>query len=216
MSPFAKKLPFPFTPMHGAYVLLLFHAIGVAGLVSPWSATFRLLTPFNLLLSFSILLAFHPKYTGKFWIFLLSCLAVGFGSEWVGIHTALIFGHYSYGTVLGPKLDEVPLMIGVNWFILAYMATDLSGRLKKMPLVLKVILGAAIMTALDYLIEPVAIRLGFWYWHAGVIPWTNYLGWFLVSLPLQWIGHRTTSGNNPVAPWLFIAMTFFFLTLQFI
>lgn len=215
MSPFAKKLPFPFTPMHGAYVLLLFYAVGVAGIVSPWSAQFRFLTPYNLLLSACVLVAFHRKYDGKFWGFFISCVVLGFGSEWLGVHTAIIFGHYSYGSVLGFKLDKIPLVIGLNWYLLAYITTDLISRIK-IPIWVKVILGAALMTGMDYLIEPVAIRLGFWYWHSGVIPLSNYVGWFIVSLPLQWIGHKYNSGNNPVAPWLFIAMLFFFLTLHFI
>jgi putative membrane protein len=215
MSPFAKKLPFPFTPLHGAYVLLLFHAVGIAGMVSPWKAFFVQLTPFNLLLSATVLLAFHRKYDLRFWSFLLVCFTTGFGAEWLGVHTALIFGHYSYGHVLGPMFDRVPLIIGLNWYLLAYITVDISSRLKA-PLLLKVLLGAALMTAMDFLIEPVAIRLGYWNWHEGFIPWTNYLGWFLVALPLQWLGHKYPSGNNPESPWLMIAMLFFFLTLHFI
>ena len=215
MSPFAKKLPFPFTPLHGAYVLLLFHAVGIAGMVSPWKSTFVQLTPFNLLLSATVLWAFQRKYDFKFWRFFLLCFATGFGAEWLGVHTALIFGHYSYGPVLGPMLDRVPIIIGLNWYLLAYITVDISSKIKT-PLWVKVLLGALLMTAMDYLIEPVAIRLGFWFWHAGVIPWTNYLGWFVVALPLQWLGHKYPSGNNPVSLWLMIAMLFFFLTLHFI
>lgn len=215
MSPFAKKIPFLSSPMHGAYVLLLFHVIGILGLLSSYSGTFRLLTPLNLLLSIFVLVAYHNKYDWKFWSLLLICFSTGFGVEWLGIHTALIFGHYSYGSTLGFKFLDVPIIIGVNWYILSYIATDLSSR-TKLPLYAKVILGAVFMTALDYLIEPVAIRFGFWYWHSGQIPWSNYVGWFIVSLPLQWIGQRLYSGNNPVALWLLVSMTFFFLTLHFI
>lgn len=215
MSPFAKKIPFLTSPMHGAYVLLLFYSVGIIGLISSYSNTFRLLTPFNLLLSAFILIAFHNKYDWKFWGLLLVCFTTGFGVEWLGIHTALIFGHYSYGETLGFKYEDVPIIIGLNWYLLAYISTDLSAR-TKFPLFVKVILGALFMTAIDYLIEPIAIRFGFWFWHSGQIPLSNYVGWFLVSLPLQWFAHRFYSGNNPVALWLLLAMTFFFLTLHFI
>lgn len=87
------------------------------------------------------------------------------------------FGHYSYGETLGFKYEDVPIIIGLNWYLLAYISTDLSAR-TKFPLFVKVILGALFMTAIDYLIEPIAIRFGFWFWHSGQIPLSNYVGWF--------------------------------------
>ena len=40
--------------------------------------------------------------------------------ELVGTKTGMLFGDYSYGKVLGPALQGVPLIIGINWFIMMY------------------------------------------------------------------------------------------------
>jgi putative membrane protein len=67
---------------------------------------------------------------------------------------------------------------------------------------LTAILGALLLTGFDYLMEPVAIRLGFWTWVGNTIPWTNYVGWFMVSLLLQWANFNWNKSNNPLAAWL--------------
>jgi putative membrane protein len=43
------------------------------------------------------------------------------------------------------------------------------------------------MVLLDFMIEPVAIRLDFWHWQSGIIPLQNYLMWFLVAVLMNWI-----------------------------
>ena len=46
------------------------------------------------------------------------------------------------------------------------------------------IFGASLATIFDALMEPVAVRLGYWQWSGGVIPWFNYASWWLVSLSM--------------------------------
>ena len=48
------------------------------------------------------------------------CFAVGVSVEIMGINTGILFGDYTYGDVLGFKLRDVPVLIGVNWFIIIY------------------------------------------------------------------------------------------------
>jgi putative membrane protein len=38
------------------------------------------------------------------------------------------------------------------------------------------------MTCLDLLVEPVAMKLGFWHWKNDIIPIQNYAMWFLTSI----------------------------------
>jgi putative membrane protein len=38
------------------------------------------------------------------------------------------------------------------------------------------------MTFFDYLMEPAAIKLGYWVWQGSVIPFQNYLAWFVLGL----------------------------------
>ena len=70
---------------------------------------------FHLLLSFGILLLGRKTHTPTFWLFIGIAFATGMLVEWIGVHTGYLFGSYDYGTVLGPKLLGVPLIIGINW-----------------------------------------------------------------------------------------------------
>ena len=54
----------------------------------------------------------------------------------------------------------------------------------KAGLFVKALLAAVIMVTLDFLIEPVAISLGFWFWTTPDIPLQNYLGWFAIAFVL--------------------------------
>jgi len=203
------------SPATGGWILVVFHLIGIIGILSPWSQYVIPLTPFNLLLSFVVLIYFHPQYNGKFLAFMLVCAITGFAAEWVGVHTGFLFGVYEYGKVLGPSFDKIPLIIGLNWYLLTYITVDIAKRTKQKPWI-QILFGALLMTCLDFIIEPVAIRLDFWHWFGKEPPLSNYLGWFLVSIPLQFAGNRWHSGNNPVAIWLFLSMLLFFVTLNLI
>ncbi len=213
MSALHKHLPFKLSESQAAFVLILFHTVGIIGLSSflrPWILP---LTSFNLLLSLSILLAFHPKYNIRFWIFAVTSFFVGFTAEWIGVHTGWLFGHYTYGTALGWKLDKIPLIIGINWLMLTIVCGELAAGFARNKY-LKAAIGALMMTGLDYLIEPVAIELGYWHWFGANIPLSNYWGWFLISFPLQILYQWSRSGNNPLAKWLFLSQVLFFIVLQ--
>jgi bisanhydrobacterioruberin hydratase len=196
-------------------ILAVFHLVGILGLLSPFAENFKWLTPFHLLLCFVLLVGSQKKYDASFAAFLMLSYLVGFSAEWIGVHKGWLFGDYHYGKVLGPGLDEIPVMIGINWYLLSYSAGQIVAKLKFRPL-LTAVLGALLMTGLDFLIEPVAIRLEYWVWETPEIPWTNYLGWFVVSLPLQWASVYWNRENNPVGSWLFVLQLLFFIALNFL
>ncbi|MBK7882949.1 MAG: carotenoid biosynthesis protein [Chitinophagaceae bacterium] len=56
--------------------------------------------------------------TFLFYSFLLICVCIGIAVEIIGVKTGFLFGNYSYGIVLGPKIQSVPILIGINWFII--------------------------------------------------------------------------------------------------
>jgi len=213
VSPFAKKLPFSFTELHAAIVLLIFHFVGIVGISSEFSNFFVALTPINLLLSVFILMAFHPKYDSRFWFFSIVTILTGIGVEWIGVHTGWLFGSYSYSEVFGWKIDGIPILIGINWLMLTIICAEVVHPILKNK-ALKIISSALLMVFLDYLIEPVAVKYNFWQWHTGYIPWTNYLTWLIVSVPLQSLYSWSKRGNNPLAKWLILAQVLFFIALQ--
>jgi putative membrane protein len=43
------------------------------------------------------------------------------------------------------------------------------------------------MTTLDFIVEPVAMKLGFWVWENDVIPTQNYIMWFTTSIIIHGI-----------------------------
>ncbi len=207
-----KQLSHPNTAI---IILVIFYAVGILGTKLSIHPDFLLLTPFNLLLSISLVIWHHHPKEAKLWGFLLTCFIIGYASEVIGVNTGLIFGEYAYGPVLGWQLWDTPLMIGVNWAMLAYCSGTvinyLAGRL---PWWLKGILSAALMVGLDVLIEPVAIRYDFWSWEQHLPPLQNYLGWFAVALPLLLLFHWLfKDSKNKVAIALFILQIAFFTLL---
>jgi putative membrane protein len=196
-------------------ILAIFHAVGILGMLSPYSENFKWLTPFHLMLCFVLVVGSQKKHDASFAAFLMLCYIVGFSAEWIGVHKGWLFGEYHYGKVLGPGLDEIPFIIGINWYILSYSTGQIVSKFKMRPWMTAVV-GAALMTGLDFLIEPVAIRLDYWIWETPNIPWTNYLGWFVVSLPLQWASVYWNKENNPVGSWLFVFQLVFFAVLNYL
>lgn len=196
-------------------VILVLHGVGILGLSLPeYQDWFLALTPVQLLSSLLIILLFHRGWNDSFPIFAAAAFWIGFGAELIGIHTGYLFGDYVYGPTLGPKLWDVPIIIGINWFILAYLTGSV---FRKIPNdYYAAFLGALAMTALDYIIEPVAVALDFWYWKFDVIPVENYLGWFGVSFVVHLIFRKANFEKfNPIAFLLLLTLIVFFTVLNF-
>lgn len=195
-------------------ILIVFYSVGVIGLQTSFRGSFLNLTPFNLLLSFACLyLSFKDLSLKKHVDFFLIALA-GYMIEWIGIHTSYLFGTYHYGSVLGFKIDEVPLIIGLNWVLLTFGASAIVNKWK-IQLLLKALLAGVLMTALDWLMEPVAVKSGFWWWENGSIPFYNYICWMIFStLFSYWVLKRKTTETNKVSLGLFVIITLFFAILN--
>lgn len=204
-------------PTNAFRLLLAMHIAGAIGLAIPVSRDFfQFLTPFNLLATAAIIFHFEEKKTANYIVLIIVTFLVGYAVEVAGVHTGIIFGEYSYGRTLGIKVFEIPLAIGLNWAILIYASGLASDRLP-IPKVLKALAGAIIMVALDFLIEPVAVKLDFWSWTLESIPLRNYLAWFLISLILHlFYQFLPFSKNNPLAIRLLCIQVLFFLILNFI
>lgn len=166
-------------------IIIILHGVGAIGTVIPGtSGLFVSLTPFNLLISCGLIVYSHQGPRSKLTWFALFAFTIGFGVEVIGVSTGFPFGSYSYGNTLGWKILDVPLLIGTNWFLLAYAFGCMSNQ-TNLPLIGRTMLSAAAMTAMDFLIEPVAISLDYWSWSSGEIPPQNYISWFVVSLIIQ-------------------------------
>lgn len=197
-------------------IVVALHLVGIIGLSLPeYRWLFLMLTPFQLLSSMVLILVFHRGWNDAFPIFAAAAFWIGFGSELIGIHTGYLYGDYVYGASLGPKLWDVPIVIGVNWFVLVYLTGTVFH--KSIPNdYYAAFLGAVSMTALDYVMEPVAVALDFWSWKFDIIPAENYLGWFAVAFLIHLIYRKTKfEKENRLAAFLLVALILFFGILNF-
>ena len=157
-------------------VLVIFHLVGIVGLLSPYKELILSATALHLLVV--LVYSFGPQLKSRetFSLLPVSSLLEGWTLEWVGVNTGFPFGAYHYGKGLGWGVDDIPFMIGVNWLLLVYSVTVM---LRKLPLnrLFRALLGAVIMVSLDFLIEPLTAKLDYWYWETGEIPTANYWGW---------------------------------------
>jgi uncharacterized membrane protein len=196
-------------------LLALMHLAGAIGLWLPESRfLFQLLVPFNLLFSLAVVLFFHTEWNNSFILFLIMTYALGFGIEWLGVETGIIFGVYSYDDTLGYKFMGIPLVIGVNWVMLVYCTGVIGGLFRSNTV--RSFIGAALMVLIDLAIEPVAMSYGFWSWQDDQVPLQNYLAWFVFSFILLQLFYRLKFRKvNLIAPALYLFQLLFFVTLYF-
>ena len=168
-------------------------------------------------------------------VFFVVCFVIGIAVEIIGTTTGLLFGNYAYGQVLGVGIKNVPLIIGVNWFITIYCCAAViealfnflsekfppataqqSGRLKHIAIIID---GATLAVIFDVVLEPAAIKLGYWQWAGdGRVPLYNYLCWFLISVGLFAILRllKLEIKNKFAVNLLLIQIMFFLLVTTFL
>lgn len=148
---------------------------------------------FNLLLNLFVVV--HALSLYRVWdvvVFYVVTLVVSFTLENVGVLTGFPFGSYYYSDALGPKLGEVPILIGFSYVGAAYaswvMALILL-RVWRSPLqgatVFFVPFFAAIfMVMWDLTFDPANSTIQqWWIWGDGGayfgVPISNFAGWYL-------------------------------------
>lgn len=210
---------------------IVIHVAGAIGILleAEW---FVRMTPVNLLVMLLFALWTEGETSRNLLAFFAAAWTVGMASEIIGTHTGILFGNYAYGDVLGPDLFGVPLLIGCNWFLTLRASSGIAARMVSalhrkeaggdappdtgrtrwaLPL-----LGALLATFFDWVMEPVAVRLGYWTWFGdGSIPVLNYLTWFVVSwLLLSLAARLRISDTNPFPARLYLIQLLFFLLLR--
>jgi putative membrane protein len=112
--------------------------------------------------------------------------AYTYAVEYVGATTGIPYGEFEYGVSLGPMLLEtIPLALPLffiplvlNSYLLCLLA--LGERLRSVFVRIPVV--AAMVVAVDLVLDPAAVALGFWEYTASGyygVPWLNYAGWVL-------------------------------------
>ena len=137
--------------------------------------------------------------------FILVSAVAGWFAEYLGVTWGLIFGSYTYGDVLGPKLGGVPITIPLFWFMLVYLSyvitnlitrdvPDIAGRATWLQDIWGAGVGGLVATAYDLGVDPYlsSAAVGAWTWsnidpdtaYFGVPP-SNFLGWIAVTAAIS-------------------------------
>jgi len=117
---------------------------------------------------------------------LAALTAYAYAIEFVGVTTGWPYGEFSYGIDLGPMvLGEVPLGLPVfflplvlnSYLLVVLLLGERAGsRHLRLPVVVATVL------AIDLVLDPGAVALGFWSYGGGAfygVPASNYAGWTL-------------------------------------
>ena len=130
-------------------------------------------------------------------LFLIWAILVIIGSfaiEGIGVKSGVIFGSYAYGETLKPILFGVPIAIGFAWLCMLLNSTAVVQRIlpkfSNYHIIIQAINISLLMVLFDLVMEPAAMKLGYWTWLGGSIPFQNFIAWFAISLFFAIIGVR--------------------------
>ena len=200
------------------FFLWLINISGFFGILSDQNEFFLSTTPYVLSLTLLLLILNHDLSNKKSKIGLMLIFLFGLIVEILGVNYGLFFGEYSYGANLGPKIFEVPYVIGFNWVLLIIATGSISDKLIKGKEIYKILFASFLMVLIDLLIEKSAPKLDFWEFVISPVPFSNYLWWFIFSIGFQYIFFKTVktkeynlSSNILVIQFLFFGMLAVFL-----
>lgn len=196
--------------LFGIFLLYLFHFSAIIGVTIGYEDWFISNTPLNLTLMFGLLVWLFPIDSLKKIAASALFFSGGMFVEWLGVNYSLLFGSYEYGQNLGLKIGGVPLLIGFNWVILVLITGEISNKIHPSKWI-RILIGASLMVALDFLMEVPAPIFDFWSFDGGIAPLSNYIAWFIIACLLhaifQWM---KIEGNFKFSLHLYVCQLLFF------
>jgi putative membrane protein len=128
----------------------------------------------------------------NFTLWLVIVFILSMAVENVGVISGSVFGNYTYGPVLSPFVGGVPLAIGFAWINTLVPAMMIAKRFMKQDNELNkwyiAVISGLLMVTFDIILEKAAIELNYWYWEDGIVPFQNYLAWFILGFIFARIG----------------------------
>lgn len=197
---------------------IIIYSVGIAGISNHQTSGFFIsLIPAIILLSLFICLFFHrPKYDKRTLTVFLLVTILAFMVEAIGVNSGFLFGEYSYGHSLGPRLSGTPLLIGLNWLFLVYCTAAISENINGRKII-KIVAASSLMLVYDLFLEISAPFLNMWSFDEGRIPVRNFVSWFLFAVLFHSLLKifRVRIINTP-AKWIFSIQLLFFILLAII
>lgn len=206
--------------LENLFSIIFLYVFFIAGIIwHVWSLTQDLMlkiTPYGLL--FASLLVLYPFIKGKnnkLLIWVVVTYAFTYLIEIIGVKTGIIFGSYSYGFVLGPKIFDVPIIIGLNWVVVILGAIMIS-KIFTINLLLSSLITGLLAVIFDLSLETVAMKFGYWFWQWNSVPFQNYLAWFVISfLAALFYNYLNINLKNTLPKHYFYAQMIFFIGLNY-
>lgn len=189
----------------------LFQISGLIGISAGHDQWFISKTPIILCLTFILLVFNFPISSSRAVLLTTLFLAVGMLTEWIGVKYGILFGSYSYGSNLGPKIGGVPYLIGLYWALLVLVTGVAANHLSTNKLS-RILIGAVLMVTLDFFMEESAPKFDFWSFTSGIAPLSNYISWFALALVLHFVLQLfTLSGSKRFSVHVLTSQFFFFI-----
>ncbi|MDD4778542.1 MAG: carotenoid biosynthesis protein [Fermentimonas sp.] len=198
--------------------IIVIYAVGVVGFVLPIThGIFIRLTPLMIIFSLAILHFYNrdsrSKKQHRRLFFYLFVFIAGFLVELWGVNTGVVFGDYTYGVGLGPKIAGTPPIIGLNWVLMICLTSAIFSPLKR-NIFNGVVWPSLLMVGYDIIMEQVAPKMEMWSWKNDLIPLQNYIMWGVLALFFHSIRYfLKIRERNPMALPIFVAQTIFFLLI---
>jgi uncharacterized membrane protein len=197
--------------------------------LSPW---FQLPAPGNIgftlvFVLFALIHCIAVEGLRRTSLFFIISAIVCYSLEEIGVRTGLIYGAYHYGSLLGPKLGHVAVIIPLEYFMMIYPSWMVARALLRgvgthsVPgFTALAAVAALVMTAWDVVMDPGMAAEGNWVWEQGGVyfgvPRHNYLGWLLTTFLVYWItgllwrpGSQSTAATRNFAALPVIVYAFF-------
>lgn len=126
--------------------------------------------------------------------FTVLCVLIGNVFENLSINTGFPFGNYHFTDAMGPKIFNVPVLLGLAYIGMGYLSWTLgllitggpNKQLAGVRAIAQPLIAAFIMLAWDLSMDPVWSNfVHAWTWHDGGayfgVPLSNFLGWYLTN-----------------------------------
>ena len=176
---------------------------------------FLSLSPISLLFSFLIVLFFNVEFSLKQLSVTLFIIFISFICEIIGANSGILFGSYHYGNNLGPLIFGVPLIIGLNWFVLTISCGNITNYIFSKNKFFSILFGSFLMLILDFVMEQVSGNIDFWYFYDKNLLF-NYITWFLFGLLNQYLYQSFMNKKNLIISInIYFSFFVFFLILLF-
>ncbi|MGB2636191.1 MAG: carotenoid biosynthesis protein [Candidatus Acidiferrum sp.] len=121
-------------------------------------------------------------------------VVVGNVLENLSIATGFPFGHYVFTERMGPKILQVPILLGLAYVGMGYLSWTVArailqervGELSGWRVAALPVLASVVMTAWDLAMDPIWSTVGrLWIWQQGGgyfgVPSCNYVGWLVTN-----------------------------------